>query len=350
MKSLVLERVNELSLRDVPSLDLEEKVLGPRDVRIKIHTVGICGSDVHYYKHGRIGPFVLTQPMVLGHEASGTVIEIGPEVTTLAVGDRVCMEPGIPDPNSRATRLGAYNIDPAVRFWATPPIHGVLRPTCVHPEAFTYKLPATVSFADAAMVEPLAVGVHAATKARIKPGDIGVVYGAGPIGLLTALSALAGGCARVYVSDISNAKLAIAAGLHPGIVPVRAEGNNVAETVLRDTDGWGADVLFEATGSPKAAATIFEPLAPGGCVVMIGGQSDPIAYDAGAAMVREARIENVFRYAHVFPRCIAMLSSGALKVNSLITRTFDFDDSIEAFDLAASAPPSDVKMQIVLPQ
>lgn len=350
MKSLVLERVNELSLRDVSSLDVEERTLGPRDVRIKIHTVGICGSDVHYYKHGRIGPFVLDAPMVLGHEASGTIIEVGSEVTTLAVGDRVCMEPGIPDPNSRATRLGAYNIDPGVRFWATPPIHGVLRPTCVHPEAFTYKLPERVSFADAAMVEPLAVGIHAATKAKIKPGDIGVVYGAGPIGLLTALSALAGGCARVYVSDISEDKLAIAARLHPGIVPLRAAGDNVWQTVRRDTDGWGADVLFEATGSPKAAATIFEPLAPGGCVVMIGGQSDPIAYDAGAAMVREARIENVFRYAHVFPRCIAMLASGSIKVSSLITRTFEFEDSIRAFDLAASAPPADVKMQIVLPQ
>lgn len=350
MKSLVLERVNELSLRDFPALDLEEKVLGPTNVRIKIHTVGICGSDVHYYKHGRIGPFVVKQPMVLGHEASGTVIEVGSAVTTLAIGDRVCMEPGIPTSNSKATRLGAYNVDPSVRFWATPPVHGVLRPTCVHPEAFTYKLPDTVSFADAAMVEPLAVGVHAATKAKIKPGDIGVVYGGGPIGLLTALSALAGGCARVYVSDLSDEKLAIAGNLHPCIIPVRAAGDNVSQAVLRDTDGWGADVLFEATGSPKAAATIFEPLAPGGCVVMIGGQSDPIAYDAGAAMVREARIENVFRYAHVFPRCIAMLSSGAIRVSSLITRTFDFEDSIHAFDVVASAPPADVKMQIVLPQ
>ncbi|MCK5932438.1 D-xylulose reductase [Fulvimarina manganoxydans] len=349
MKSLVLERKDELSLRDFP-IEKDEEVLGPRDVRIKLHTVGICGSDVHYYTHGRIGPFVVEAPMILGHEASGTVIETGSEVTTLKEGDRVCMEPGIPDPNSKATRLGMYNVDPAVRFWATPPVHGILRPTCVHPEAFTFKLPDAVSFAEAAMVEPLAVGVHAATKAKIKPGDIAVVLGAGPIGLVTALSALAGGCARVYVSDLSDKKLQIAQSLSPAIIAVNAAKETVGERVKADTDGWGADVLFEATGSPKAAAQIFEPLAPGGCVVLIGGQSEPISYDAGAAMVREARVENIFRYAHVFPRCVAMLASGAIDVKPLITRTFDFDESVKAFEIAASAPPADVKMQIELPQ
>ncbi len=350
MKSLVLEKKDHLSLRDFPAIDRVEEVLGPRDVRIKMHTVGICGSDVHYYTHGRIGPFVVNEPMILGHEASGTVIEVGAAVATLKVGDRVCMEPGIPDPNARATRLGMYNIDPAVRFWATPPVHGILRPTCVHPEAFTFKIPDNVSFAEAAMVEPLAVGIHAATKARIKPGDNAVVLGAGPIGLVTALAALAAGCARVYVTDLADKKLEIAGSLSRAITPVNIRSENLVDIVRRDTDGWGVDVVFEATGSPHAARTVFEPLAPGGCVVMIGGQPDPIQYDAGAAMVREARVENIFRYAHVFPRCVGMLSSGAIDVKPLITRTFDFDESVHAFETAASAPPADVKMQIKLPQ
>ncbi|MGL5010479.1 MAG: NAD(P)-dependent alcohol dehydrogenase [Paracoccaceae bacterium] len=350
MKSLVLEKKDELSLRDFPAIDRVEEKLGPRDVRIKLHTVGICGSDVHYYTHGKIGPFVVNEPMILGHEASGTVIETGSDVTTLKVGDRVCMEPGIPDPNSKATRLGMYNIDPAVRFWATPPVHGILRPTCVHPEAFTFRIPDNVSFAEAAMVEPLAVGVHAATKARIRPGDNAVVLGAGPIGLVTALAALAAGCARVYVTDLAPKKLEIASSLSRAITPVNAKSGTLVDIVKRDTDGWGVDVVFEATGSPHAARTIFDALAPGGCVVMIGGQPDPIQYDAGAAMVREARVENIFRYAHVFPRCVGMLSSGAIDVKPLITRTFDFDASVHAFETAASAPPADVKMQIVLPQ
>lgn len=349
MKSLVLEKVRELSLRDFP-IDASEEVLGATDVRIKLHTVGICGSDVHYYTHGSIGPFVVNAPMILGHEASGTVIETGAEVSTLTVGDRVCMEPGIPDPNSRAARLGMYNIDPSVRFWATPPVHGILRPTCVHPEAFTFKLPSGVSFAEAAMVEPLAVGVHAATKARIKPGDVAVVLGAGPIGLVTALSSISSGCAQVYVTDILDEKLEIAADLHPAVTSVNATSESIAARVLKDTGGWGANVVFEATGSPHAVQGIFDALCPGGCVVLIGGQSEPIAYDAGAAMVREARVENIFRYAHVFPRSVAMLASGTIDVKPLITSTFDFEDSVRAFDLAASAPPSEVKMQIELPQ
>ncbi|MEX0277483.1 MAG: NAD(P)-dependent alcohol dehydrogenase [Ruegeria sp.] len=350
MQSLVLEKKDEISLRDFPAIDRAEETLGPRDVRIKLHTVGICGSDVHYYTHGRIGPFVVNEPMILGHEASGTVVEIGADVTSLNLGDRVCMEPGIPDPNSRATRLGMYNVDPAVRFWATPPVHGILRPTCVHPEAFTFKLPDNVSFAEAAMVEPLAVGVHAATKARVKPGDTALVLGAGPIGLVTALSALAAGCARVYVTDLAEKKLDIAASLSPAIVPLNAASDDVTGSVLKDTDTWGVDIVFEATGSPHAAKTVFDALCPGGCVVMIGGQPDPIEYDAGAAMVREARVENIFRYAHVFPRCVGMLSSGAINVKALITRTFDFSESVHAFEIAASAPAADVKMQIVLPQ
>lgn len=350
MKSLVLERKDEISLRDFPQISRDEEVLGSREVRIKLHTVGICGSDVHYYTHGRIGPFVVNDPMILGHEASGTVIEVGADVTTLKTGDRVCMEPGIPDPNSRATRMGMYNVDPAVQFWATPPVHGILRPTCVHPEAFTFKLPNNVSFGEAAMVEPLAVGIHAATKARIKPGDIAVVMGAGPIGLVTALSALAAGCARVFVTDLADKKLEIAGSLSRAIVPINVSSESLTDKVMQATDSWGVDVVFEATGSPQAAKTVFETLAPGGCVVMIGGQSDPVQYDAGAAMVREARVENIFRYAHVFPRCVGMLSSGAVDVKPLITKTFAFEDSVQAFDLAASAPPADVKMQIELPQ
>lgn len=350
MKSLVLEKKDVLSLRDFPEIDKVEETLGDRDVRIKLHTVGICGSDVHYYTHGKIGPFIVNEPMILGHEASGIVIELGSKVSTLKIGDRVCMEPGIPDPNSKATRLGMYNIDPKVQFWATPPVHGILRPTCVHPEAFTFKLPDNVSFAEAAMVEPLAVGMHAATKARVKPGDIAVVMGAGPIGLVTVLSAIAAGCARVYVTDIAEKKLEIAASLSKAIIPINVKKQDIGKVVLEQTDGWGADLVFEATGSPQAAATVFEPLAPGGCVVLIGGQSDPISYNAGEAMVREARIENIFRYAHIFSRCLEMMSSGSIDVKPLITQTFDFEDSVRAFEIAASAPPADVKMQIELPQ
>jgi D-xylulose reductase len=343
MQALVLEQAHRLSLRPI---DLDEP-LGPDDVRVRIHTVGICGSDVHYYQHGRIGPFVVEAPMVLGHEASGTVVEAGSGVTNLQVGDRVCMEPGIPDPNSKPTRLGMYNLDPAVRFWATPPVHGCLRPEVVHPAAFTFKVPDNVSFAEAAMVEPLAVGLHAANKANVKPGDVAVVLGAGPIGMLTGLSAMAGGCSRVIITDVQQPKLDMAAHLHMTAINVGRQ--NLNAYVKEVTDGWGADIVFEASGNARAAARVFEPLCPGGRVVFIGMPGDPIDYDVVGAQVKEARVEHVFRYAHVYPRALALMGSGKINVKPLITDTFDFRDSVKAFDFASKMPPTSVKAQIVLP-
>ncbi len=342
MKALVLEKVGQLAIRDFP---LDEH-LGPHDVRIELTTVGVCGSDVHYYEFGKIGQFVVREPMILGHEAAGHVLEVGSEVKDLKVGDRVCMEPGIPDPNSRATRLGIYNLDPAVRFWATPPVHGILRPTVVHPAAFTFKLPETVSDAEGAMVEPLAVGMHAANKAHIRPGDVAVVIGAGTIGMLTALSALAGGCSRVILSDVQQPKLALATNLGRPIVPVNVSKEKLTDVVMKLTDGWGADIVFEASGNPQAASSVFDSLCPGGTVVFIGLPTEPIHYDVVAASVKEARVEHVFRYAHVYPRALALMGSGQLDVKPLITKTFPFKDSIKAFDFALHMPPNSVKVQI----
>ncbi|MDF1608658.1 NAD(P)-dependent alcohol dehydrogenase [Hoeflea sp. YIM 152468] len=342
-RALVLEEKGRLSLREL----VVNETLGPNDVRVAIHTVGICGSDVHYYTHGAIGPFVVREPMILGHEASGVVTEVGKDVTGLTVGDRVCMEPGIPNPTGRATRQGIYNLDPDVRFWATPPVHGVLRSSVVHPADFTFKLPDNVSFAAAAMVEPLAVGVHAATKARAHPGHVAVVIGAGPIGLVTVLAALAAGCAHVIVSDVDDTKLTIAAGLG-AVSTVNVTKASLDDAVLAATDGWGADVIYECSGNDHAAAGVFSALCPGGVVVYVGMPLAPIAYDVAAAQIKEARVEHVFRYAHVFPRCVAMLASGAIDLAPLITRTFEFEDSVAAFELASQSPPGQVKMQIVL--
>ena len=343
MQALVLERKRQLALRDIA---VPER-LGPRDVRVAVHTVGICGSDVHYYRHGRIGPFVVREPLILGHEAAGTVLEAGSAVTHLRVGDRVTMEPGIPDPDSRAARLGRYNLDPAVRFWATPPVHGVLRPEVVHPAAFTFKLPDRLGFAEAAMVEPLAVGMHAAAKARIVPGDVAVVIGAGPIGMVTALAALAGGCSRVVIADLVAAKLQLAASLGP-IVPVRVGRDSPAETARSLTGGWGADLVFECSGSAAAAAGALEPLRPGGCVVLVGMPGAPVAFDVVAAQVKEARVETVFRYAHAYPRALALLESGRIDVRPLITDTFPFADAVAAFRFADAMPAASVKAQITL--
>ena len=341
VRALVLERQHELALREI-ELPME---VGPGMVKIAIHTVGVCGSDVHYYTHGKIGPFVVNAPMVLGHEAAGTIVEVGAGVTHLKVGDRVCMEPGVPDPNSRASRLGMYNIDPAVSFWATPPVHGVLTPHVVHPANYTFKLPDNVSFAEGAMVEPFAVGMQAATKAKITPGDTAVVLGAGPIGTMVALAALAGGCARVIIADLAQPKLDIAAQ-YQGITAVNIRDENIVAEVARLTEGWGADVVFECSGSPHAWKTIMDLPRPGGTIVAVGLPVEPVAVDIAGASVKELRIENVFRYAHQYDRAIALIASGKVDLKPLISATFAFEDSIAAFDRAVEARPTDVKLQI----
>jgi D-xylulose reductase len=256
------------------------------------------------------------------------------------------MEPGIPDPTSRASKLGLYNIDPAVTFWATPPVHGCLTDSVVHPAAFTYRLPDNVSFAEGAMVEPFAVGMQAAAKARITPGDVALVIGAGPIGYMTALAALAGGCARVLLADVKPEKLD-AARHYPGLIAL-APGDVTAQ-VMSATAGWGADIVFECSGHPSAFRNVFAPARPGGCVVLVGMPVEPVTLDVVAAQIKELRMETVFRYANVYDRAIELIASGKTDLKPLITETFPFADAIPAFERAAEGRPRDIKLQIRMP-
>lgn len=344
MHALVLEKKGVLTLRDIAL----PQMLGPDDVRIKPHTVGICGSDVHYYVHGEAGPCIVKEPMVLGHEVSGTVTEVGSDVLGFAIGDRVCMEPGIPNFKSKASKLGKYNVDPSVVFWATPPVHGCLTESVVHPAAFTFKIPDSVSFGEAAMVEPFAVGMQAAVKARITPGDVAVVLGAGTIGIMIALAALAGGCSKVLITDVHQPKLDIA-GRYDGIVPINITRQDAGREILTHTGGWGADIVFEASGSPKAIASLVEFCGPGGTIVIVGVPTAPHSLDIAGAINKEVEIRTVFRYANVFDRALNLIASGKVDLKPLISETFAFKDSIKAFERAAAGLPDDVKLQIRLP-
>jgi D-xylulose reductase len=340
VKALVLKEKNKLAILDMP---FEEKP-GPDDVYIKVHTVGICGSDIHYYTHGKIGGFVVKEPMVLGHEASGTVLEAGRNVKSLKAGDRICMEPGVPDMHSRAAMEGMYNLDPAVVFWATPPVHGCLRERVVHPAMFCFKLPDNVSYAEGALVEPLSVGLQAVKKANVKPGDIALVTGCGTIGLVTGLAALAGGCSKIIITDLIQPKLDLASSY--GMVPVNIEKQDLMDVVKKETGGWGVDIIFEASGSEAAIDGIFQPLCPGGKVVFIGMPVNPVQVDIVAAQAKEARLETVFRYANVYPRALSLLESGKINVKPLITDKYRFADAIKAFDYAVSPQPRSVKILI----
>lgn len=343
MKAVILEGRGRIVLGDMPV----QGSMAAGMVRIGIKSVGVCGSDVHYYTHGRIGPYVVEKPMILGHEASGVVLETGAGVENLRPGDRVCMEPGIPNAKSRAARLGIYNLDPEVVFWATPPVHGCLIEEVIHPAEYTFKLPDAVSLPEGAMIEPLAIGMQAAKKARIEPGDVGVVIGAGTIGIMCAVSALAGGCSRVYVTDAKAEKLAIA-GSYDGIIPVDITKENALERIRRDTDGWGADVVIEASGAPQVYPGFVDFACPGGRAVLVGIPIDAVPFDIARIQAKELDLASVFRYANMYPRAIDMVASGKIDVKRLISKVYPLERAVEAFDHAARLDPAVVKIQIEL--
>ena len=344
MKALVLEEKKKLNLRDF-SID---ETVGPDDVKIVVKACGVCGSDVHYFLEGRIGDFIVHDPMILGHEASGVVVEAGGNVKNLKVGDKVCMEPGIPDFKSAETLKGMYNLDPEVAFWATPPVHGCLRETVVHPASLTFKLPDNMSFHEGALVEPVAIGVWAAKKARIAPGDTALVIGGGTIGIVTALAAESAGCSRVYIADIKKGKLDF----------INQHYSDKLETIdLNKTDIksyfaakgiGGVNIVFEASGAAKVFENICSFLVPRGMMVLIGMPSAPVPLDIVAMQVKELSIETIFRYANVYPLVINMIASGKLNVKPLVTKQYSLADCISAIEYAAALPEKDIKIMIDL--
>ncbi|MDA3957372.1 NAD(P)-dependent alcohol dehydrogenase [Oceanispirochaeta sp.] len=344
MKALVLEKKMKLVIQD---LEIYQKC-DSDEVRIAIKNVGICGSDVHYYQYGGIGAYIVKEPMVLGHEASGVIVETGRNVTGLKVGDRVCMEPGIPDSKSSVSRRGLYNLDPSVQFWATPPVQGCLCESVVHPADFTYKITDKISYAEGAMIEPLAIGLQAAEKGHIKPGDVALVTGCGTIGLLTALSALAGGCSRVYISDINSQKLGIASQYN-NIIPINASDENLFDRIMNETEGNGVDCIFEASGSPVVFPTLHEYAAPGGVIVLVGIPVDGFGqFSISGIQSKELRLESVFRSAHKYKRAIRLIDSGNIDVKPLISAVYDFDESLAAYEAASDNKSHFIKIQIQL--
>ena len=341
MKALVLEKQLELQLRDI---DLPTEV-GPDDVKIKMHTVGICGSDIHYYEHGKIGQWHVNAPMVLGHEGSGTIIAVGENEKILKVGDRVCIEPQVVSKKSKEYKLGLYNYDQKVKFWATPPIHGCLAPEVVFPGDMVFKIPDNLSYAEGAMVEPLAVGMQGVTKAKIKPGQIGLVMGCGPIGLVTGLAALAGGCSKVYIADVLAEKLKMCEH-YPDLIPVDLTKESLSERVMDVTNGWGVDRFFECSGAVKAYESIFSCCSPGAHVVLIGNNAEPVPMNWAILFAKGLEYQTVHRYSHQYEPSIRLLGSGKIDVKPMITHTFKFEESVEAFERAAEHRPTDVKLQI----
>jgi 2-desacetyl-2-hydroxyethyl bacteriochlorophyllide A dehydrogenase len=342
MRAVLLRKPGDLAIAEVA--DPGRAPAG--HVRVRVGAVGICGSDVHYYEAGRIGDFVVRSPMVLGHETAGTVDEVGPGVQALKAGDRVAMEPGVPCGSCGVCRAGRYNLCPDIRFWATPPVDGSLAEYVVHPAAFTFRLPATMSMAEGALIEPLAVGVHACRRGRVGPGDVVAITGAGTIGAVTLMAALAFGASRVVVSDVVPERLERARRLGASDA-VDARTASIGSAV-RAMAGRGADVAIECSGHTAAPAALIDAAAPGGRLVLVGMGPQPVPIDTVAAMVKELDVATVFRYAHAYQTAIDLVATGRIRPEVLVTDRFPFARSVEAFELARRPAPGTGKVLIEL--
>jgi len=336
-------------LHAVNDIRLEERKTpkpGPHDVLVAVRSVGICGSDVHYWTHGQIGPFILKAPMILGHESSGEVVAVGEKVKDLKPGDRVTMEPGVPCRMCVHCKTGKYNLCPDVIFMATPPYDGALAKYIVHPSDFCFKLPDHVSYDEGAMCEPLSVGVHAVSRANITLGQNVLITGSGPIGLMCLLAAKAAGAAEVVIADIKAERLAIAKqlGATRTIDLNTIPKDGVSEAILKLVPH--IDASIECSGAESALRTAIKTTRSGGVLVMVGLGAPEVTLPIVEAAVREVDIRGVFRYANAYPKALALIASGKVDVKPVITHHFPFSESLKAFHVAKNGTDEHSKMAI----
>jgi L-iditol 2-dehydrogenase len=326
-------------LRGERDLVVEERPVpepGPGEVLVEVGAVGICGSDVHYYEHGRIGPFVVEAPMVIGHEAAGVVVGVGEGVDPHRVGQLVALEPGVPCRHCEQCLAGRYNLCPDVVFFATPPVDGAIARLVTLDADFAFPVPEGLDAEQAAMAEPVSVGVWASRKAGVTAGDRVLVTGAGPIGLLAGQVARAFGARQVTVTDVSDFRLGVAAEL--GLEAHRADEPLTSEY----------DVLLECSGAPVAVRTGLAALARAGRAVLVGMGPDEVAINVPLVQSRELTITGTFRYARTYPLALELIASGAVDVRRLITHRFSLEDT-EAALTAGRREPEAIK-SMVLPQ
>ncbi|XP_033022929.1 sorbitol dehydrogenase isoform X1 [Lacerta agilis] len=326
--SVVVHKAGDLRLENRP---IPEP--GPNEVLLKMHSVGICGSDVHYWTHGRIGDFVVKNPMVLGHEASGTVVKVGSAVTKLKKGDRVAIEPGVPREIDEFCKTGRYNLSPTIFFCATPPDDGNLCRYYKHDANFCYKLPDNVTFEEGALIEPLSVGIHACRRAGVTLGSKVFICGAGPIGLVTLLIAKVMGAAQVVITDLSAPRLEKAKEIGADFaVQVKSESPEEVAHLVKQALGCMPDITVECTGAQACIQTGIYATRSGGTLVLVGLGPEMATLPIVNAAVREVDIRGVFRYCNTWPMAIAMLASKKVNIQPLVTHRFPLEKAMEAFE------------------
>jgi len=304
----------------------------PNEVVVKIEYCGICGSDVHFYDHGRIGDYVVQGEFTLGHETAGVVHAVGSDVKNLKVGDKVALEPGITCGKCEFCKEGKYNLCPDVIFFATPPVQGSLQNYVAHPADLCFKLPDNVSTKEGALVEPLAVGLHAAKQGNVTLGDKVVILGSGCIGLVTLLACKAYGAAEVVVVDLFQKRLDFAKRMGAKYV-INAKEENVEERIREIFGERGADVVIETAGAAKTIQQTPYFAKRGGTIVLVGlAPQDIIDYNFSLVMTKELTIKSVFRYRNLYPVAIAAIADGSIDVGQIVTHEFEFEDCKNAFE------------------
>jgi L-iditol 2-dehydrogenase len=329
MRANVLVEKGRTRVAEVPVPDL-----APDQVLVRVAAVGVCGSDVHYFQHGRIGDFVLTAPMILGHEAAGTIVAAGAAVPPQRVGQRVAIEP------QRACRVceqckhGRYNLCPYIEFYATPPIDGAFAEYQAIQADYAFAIPDSMSLAAAALCEPLSVGIWSNKKAGTAAGSRILIAGAGPVGVLVAQVARAFGAAEIIVSDVAEPRRRAA---------LRYGATRVVDPVAEDVAGLGleVDAFVDASGAAPAVRSGVMAVKPAGRIVLVGMGADDVSLPVARIQARELLLTGVFRYANTWPLAIHLASSGQVDLDSMVTSRFDLD-GVEAA-LAAAVEPQTLK-------
>jgi len=343
MKAAVLHGIGDVRIEKRP-------VPKPRagEALVRVRAVGVCGSEIHYYREGRIGDAVIKEPVIPGHEFSGEVAALGSGVRGLEVGQRVSVEPGKPCWKCEHCAEGRYHVCRDMTFCGTPPNDGAYREYLAWPARLCFPLPRGVSLGAGAMMEPAAVGFQAVKVAPIQLGDTVLVIGCGSIGLVTIQAALLAGASRVIATDVLDYRLKVARsiGADKTLNPKRA---NVVEKVLELTGGRGVDVAYEAFGSTATYQEAIDAVRPGGRVGLIGiPAEDELPIGFHSARRREVHIQMVRRFVHQHDRLIRMLAAKKLSLDYLVTHRFKLDRIEDAFKLVQDYGDGVIKALITL--
>ena len=320
MRASVLTGQRQLAVEDVPTPGFAED-----EVLVEVAAVGVCGSDTHYFRHGRIGDFVVDGPLILGHELSGRIVAAGAQVPQTRIGERVAIEPQKPCRRCRECRAGRYNLCPNMEFFATPPIDGAFARYCVIRAEFAHPVPDSISDEAAALLEPLSVAITTMRKAKIVPGSSILIAGAGPIGIICAQTARAFGAAEIIVSDLvaERRDRALTYGATRVIDP-------------RETDvataGLDVNAFVDASGSPRAVSDGIKAVRPAGTAVLVGLGSSEMVLPIEHIQNLEITVTGIFRYTDTWPAAIHLVSAGLVDLDSLVTGKFDLDHVADALE------------------